>query len=98
MTLRAFIMLLSLVAVVGCTKGAAVTTEVNGFRHKVEAIDRDPPSYRAYGATSKDRAQLTNAYYARNVIAIRNVAGCPVKPELISHEAGGPTSTATVIC
>ena len=72
--------------------------QVNGFSVKVTQLDRDPPTYSAAGASARDRARLDNAYYARNIIAIRQVAGCPIKPELIRHDTDGPESTATVVC
>ncbi|MBD3664862.1 hypothetical protein [Sulfitobacter aestuariivivens] len=94
---RSIITVLTGMLTAGCAE-MAKTTQVNGFAHKVELIDRDPPTYRAYGATRRDRTDLTNAYFARNVIAIRNVSGCPIKPELISHYEEAAVSVATVIC
>ena len=89
-----------LACVAGCTDGLsrAQTAEVDGHRVTVEQIDRDPPTYRAYGASRKDRDTATGSYFARNVIAIRQVSGCPIKPDRISHDAERAESVATVIC
>ncbi|UWR22671.1 hypothetical protein [Sulfitobacter sp. S190] len=90
----------AVLAVAGCAQGAMETrfAEVDGFRVRVEQIAEMPTTYRASGATARDRATLGGAYYARNIIAIRRVAGCPVRPDRITHDADGPTSVAVVTC
>jgi hypothetical protein len=86
----------------GCAQGDGFrhvgTTDVKGFGVSVERSEANDTSYRAQGASRRDRATFDGAYYARNVIGIRNVAGCPVKPELIRHDKEGPHTVATVVC
>ncbi|QUJ76414.1 hypothetical protein KDD17_16265 [Sulfitobacter albidus] len=97
--MRRFWWILPVAALSACAvETPASFTQVNGFGVKVQQIDGDPPTYRAQGASNRDRARLDAAYYARNVIGIRNVAGCPIKPELIRHDADGPTTIATTVC
>ncbi|QFT57986.1 hypothetical protein FIU94_04040 [Sulfitobacter sp. THAF37] len=74
------------------------TTDVKGFGVAVEQSRADAGTYRAQGASKRDRARLDNAYFARNVIGIRNVAGCPLKPELIRHDGDGPYTVGKVVC
>lgn len=92
------ILLLSLLLSACAVDPAASVAEVDGFRVTVQQIEDDPSTYRAEGATARDRARLDPAYYVRNVVGIRKVAGCPIKPELIRHEKDGPTTVATTVC
>ena len=94
--MRRAVLVVALAALSACTSPAV--TEVNGFKVKVEQVDRDPPTWRAEGATRRDRAELDGAYYARNVIAIRNVSGCPVRPDLIRHDRDAAQTRAVVVC
>lgn len=94
-------MLVLLATVAACAQGdyrKVADADVRGHMHTVEQARANAAAYRAYGASRRARDNPTNAYYARNVIAIRQVAGCPVRPESIQHDKGGPNSAAAVIC
>ena len=92
----------ALAAIAACTESGeyrrVATTEVKGFGVAVEQSRKDDATWRAQGASKRDRARLDNAYYARNVIGIRDVAGCPLKPEWIRHEGEGPYTVGKVVC
>lgn len=90
-----------LATVAACAQGPyrkVADTDVRGHAHRVEQARANTAAYRAYGASRRARENPTNAYYARNVIAIRQVAGCPVRPDTIVHDKGGPNSAAAVVC
>ena len=69
------------------------TVEIDGFDVQVSPVRGMPGVYRAEHRTA---AQPDGRYYARQVIAIREVSGCRVDARMITHDGG--VSEAGVLC
>ena len=69
------------------------TVAVDGFEVRVTPVRGMPGVYRA---EHRRASQLDGRYYARQVIAIRDVSGCRVDARKIRHE--GAVSEAGVLC
>ena len=69
------------------------TVEVDGFDVRVTPVRGMPGVFRA---EHRRAARQDGAYYARQVIAIRQVSGCRVDARKISH--AGAVSEAGVLC
>ena len=69
------------------------TVAVDGFDVRVSPVRGMPGVYRA---EHRRTARQDGAYYARQVIAIRDVSGCRVDARQIRHDGG--VSEAGVLC
>jgi hypothetical protein len=87
-----------LAVLAGCASESGPDTARVEIDGRSVVVEKEGTGYRAYGATARDRAMLDARYYARNVIAIRQVTGCKLDARRIRHDKDGPNTVAAVIC
>lgn len=88
---------LGLLALSACdmpSMSGGTRVEVDGFDILVAPVRGQMDVYEARHVSRSTRQD--SGFYARHVIAIRNVSGCRVDARAISHE--GTASTARVLC